>query len=969
MYELTNLIENIRTALAYSESVPPTRLAVYARRYADECAKVNTRLQQCLPHLRNGNIAEAVRLAEASPNIAEMFNLLNFENRQEWTEVCDGLGLDVPPPLAVEVFQELNDAYLQMVPLEPLLKWHRLHALNGSPIRDRLAVLRSLAKADPMNLFWQTVQETFEKARIKELGREVANSLAQKDSLRLQELYREMTAPGWIVAPPPEYRLNICTAVLEEHADEFMQHFAAFNYPGASAAYQAMQQILYANQMAMPVAIEKNIRAAVQWLQDTANSQHFLAQFQEETAKLRDALDGYTPRQTLENLYYALQNTAVQANRIIPQDLDSHYHNRMAYLSRVERNRYGIVITIFAGSILLVAATIVYALMEGSFAEQVAHALATLETIESESRIDDIDLSLQRIKPNVAQSPKIAPVITRLQGMLEKDNDRAKEFERYRMQAELLIEQKPDLDGLRAARSSVDQADRLKRTPQEITLYSDLKSKYDRMFSQLQLETDREFSGQFVAYSQEFNDLPRAANAQFSPDELVDELQVLSANVQNLLSQFPNISDRQKQEGNTLLTSIANRQQSIRQTVTETEGFRQMLSRIRDLPSLERELRNFSTRSPGHPATDDIKNVLDDFSALQVAAEALQELCRNYTTATSDYRRGDYAGLQRTAAELKTRCDVAANQITTIETVFTPAEHVSTLTTVKPIDGSTFRLTESLLKEIARRELYPWIDGENWYYLTRNPLTDAGGIATGRHEYITAFGSSPKPHTLNANNLARNQGNYALLQSKFAGTALLQLDKFTADADAQRDALDIIGGLLVQMNEASGLDPVLKVVLLHSFISEYSAVDAFFADTFQRTARLIQDENLDLATNWMDVESKTVATQRQRAGVLLNRIGNLQPLIDRVKTETNEFRQTVAEATPKFEFAGLLIREDRRWVFSPTVALPSGTGTLIVLQKSGDQVQPVQVGTVRSGAVTLANNINASQCSPVFFMN
>ena len=303
MYELTNLIENIRTALAYSESVPPAKLAGYARRYAEECTKVNTRLQQCLPHLRNGNIAEAVRLAEASPNIAETFNLLHFENRQEWTEICDGLGLDVPPPLAIEVFQELNDAYLQIVPLEPLLKWHRLHALNGSPIRDRLAVLRSLAKADPMNLFWQTDQETFEKARIKELGRDVADALVRKDSLRLQELYRELTAPGWIMAPPAEYRLHICTAVLEEHADELLRHFSAFDYPGVAAAYQSMQQILYAHQMTMPAAIHRSIQAAVQWMHDSATAQQHLARFQHETAELREALDGYTPRQTLENLY------------------------------------------------------------------------------------------------------------------------------------------------------------------------------------------------------------------------------------------------------------------------------------------------------------------------------------------------------------------------------------------------------------------------------------------------------------------------------------------------------------------------------------------------------------------------------------------------------------------------------------------------------------------------------------------
>ena len=170
------------------------------------------------------------------------------------------------------------------------------------------------------------------------------------------------------------------------------------------------------------------------------------------------------------------------------------------------------------------------------------------------------------------------------------------------------------------------------------------------------------------------------------------------------------------------------------------------------------------------------------------------------------------------------------------------------------------------------------------------------------------------------------------------------------------------------MSEAPGLDPILKVVLLSSFLSEYAAVDPFFAEAFQRTVRLIQDDNVDLATNWMDVESRTVASQRQRAGVLLNRIGTLQPLLDRAITDRDEFRQKIAAPTPKFELVGVIIREDRQWTLSPIAALPLDTGTLVVLQKSGDKVQPVPVGTVRNGAVTLASTINVLQCSPVFLV-
>jgi len=364
MADLTNLIESIRTTLAYPDLASPGALQGYAQQYAEECTKLNDRLKQCLPHLRDGNISEAVRLAEAaSPNITETFNLLDFADRQDWIDVCQALSLETPPPLAAGIFQELNDAYLQMASLEPLLKWHRLFARNGSPLRDRLAVLRSIAQADPMNTFWQTDQETFERARIKELEQEVTEVLAQRDMSRLQELYRELTAPGWKMSPPAEYRQKICTAVLEKYADELLKHFSAFNHDRAVMVYQSVQQILGANQMAMPAAVAHNIRAAVQWIQNTADEERNLSQFQQARAQMRSALEADTPRQTLEDLFFTLQNTAVQANQEIPEELELHYRNRVKDMTWSEKYRNGVVIAVVAGALMLMTALFLYVLI------------------------------------------------------------------------------------------------------------------------------------------------------------------------------------------------------------------------------------------------------------------------------------------------------------------------------------------------------------------------------------------------------------------------------------------------------------------------------------------------------------------------------------------------------------------------------------------------------------------------------
>ena len=530
MYQLPTLIEDIRTALTNPGLVAPDKLEEYAQQYAEECAKLNERLRQCVPTLRSGNISEAVRLAEMPPNVIETFNLLDFLGRDEWLGTCDEYGFEPPPPLADNLFQELNDAYLQTSSLEPLLEWQRFHALNGSPLRYRLAVLRSLAKADPMNIDLQNDQETFERARIDELKRDIAEALAKKDAVRLQELYRELTDPGWRITPPKEFLQRICATVLDKQVDELIQHFSAFDYPNAAAVYQSMLNVLRAGQMRMPTAIEKSISAAVQWLQETEGEAQYFSEFQQATEELRESLEGYTSRGELEDLYYVLQNAATRANHVIPQELETYYRSRIDHLTRVERNRYMIVMAIFIGVILLVGTLFVYAMWRDG-----AEARAERRTEE-------------------AQRTEAA----------NREKERAEEFNRFCSEAADRMEQNPDMERLRAVERLFKQADGLKRTPQETNRLTELRSEHSRLRSAAQVAVDREFSEQLLKYRRELNDLPSRENENYSLGELITRLQELDENANILLSESPDISQKQKQAGGDLLRSINTRRQSLR---------------------------------------------------------------------------------------------------------------------------------------------------------------------------------------------------------------------------------------------------------------------------------------------------------------------------------------------------------------------------------------------------------------------
>ncbi|MGL6196793.1 MAG: hypothetical protein ACRC2T_18430, partial [Thermoguttaceae bacterium] len=330
MHEFQLLIENIRTVISFPESSLPGKIQRYARDYAEACTELNRRMQQCIPSIRDGNVAEAVRLAEIPPNLPELYTLLDFPERDEWIDIVSTLAFDIPPAISSDQMRSLNEAYLKCSPLEPLFRWHRLHALNGSSIQSRLAIIRAIKKADPSNPFWSEDQEVFEKARISGLQKEINEATASKNSQAIKSLYNELNQPDWVIAPPKEFTHKLCTAVLDSHAEELRGHFASFDYIRGVKTRDDMQKILLANKMSMPESIAVSIRAAINWLEAMRLQKISQNEYSQCLRDLQEALKDETPQETLERLYYALSQAATKANVDIPEELSELYYAQIS---------------------------------------------------------------------------------------------------------------------------------------------------------------------------------------------------------------------------------------------------------------------------------------------------------------------------------------------------------------------------------------------------------------------------------------------------------------------------------------------------------------------------------------------------------------------------------------------------------------------------------------------------------------
>ncbi|MDR1290783.1 MAG: hypothetical protein LBK06_06245, partial [Planctomycetaceae bacterium] len=943
--------------ISFPETVAPEQIRQYARDYAEASIELNHRMMQCFRHIRNGNIAEGIRLAEMKPNLLEMYISLDFVEREEWIEIVSTLGYNVPPPLPVEQQKELNNAYLNMSPLEPLLRWHRLHALNGSPIRERLTVLRAIAKNDQQNSFWIEDQEAFEKIRIKELDNEIKNAIATNNFAQIQSLYSELSSPDWVISPPSEYRQKLCTIILRSLAEALLKYFNAFSYDEAAAIYAKMQKLLANTNMPMPPEIKQTIRAAVFWLAETQQRNELQKTFNKLASDLNEALDAESPVPVLEQIHYALLNAAVQADTAIPTHLEERYHSQIDSHELQRSRRIKIMVTSAACVCIFVGVLIIWGLNAGNFNRVIAETLVSLEHIETEKRYEDIPGIIQQIEQQhngISGNPQIASAFERLRNLHDDDKKRADEFIRYHTQATKALDKTPELDRQNAeqVKTAVEQAEQLMRTSQEKILFAELKRRYDAASLNLKTKLNAEFNKELETISNDFNNL--CQNTKLTSDEITFQLPKLSLRINTLQQKYADVSQTLKKQSNILQNSITNYETKIKSEFEQNDSFKKLVNKIPKISEYKETLETFIAKYPQHPATADAEEVVNELDDVKVVLDLLRKLVTSYSENAQDIKK-----LQNNSGELLTTLNELSAKISgSPDQLFPPSPYLKMLSEKQSYSQDTFKSAKTLLQSIAQKKVWRWIKKENWYYLIKKPAKP-DKIAS--YDYITTFVSENKPVSIYESEFKPEKvPNYT--QSEFAIEALNKLDNINTDA------VEVVCGLIGNLMKSDDIDPILKYILLESFITDTSAIDPIFAANFERCRDIISTCGVDNQTNWMDVDSKNTIPQRNLAVVTLNRMPNIEQLIEKTKKEHNQFKNLVGKFNLEFEWIGILIQKDHEWNCNIKSDATSKIGTLYIMRKKpDDSILPVQIGNNTESGIQLTGNENLYlQCLPVF---
>lgn len=205
MSDVHELIESIRVTLASAVEPKREELSELHDQLDEHIRVANRRLRECDGLLANGHRSEAIQLAEQEPNLLEFVGFLDFPELHEWNDFVAEHGLKVTPEIQIDVATDLNHAYSDDTPLERYLNKLRVYSLGRAPLRQRIDILRKIAKLDVESPHWQDDLKSYEQVRLRQMQDEFRTADERHDYEKLGELYTELKQTKWSMKPGKQF--------------------------------------------------------------------------------------------------------------------------------------------------------------------------------------------------------------------------------------------------------------------------------------------------------------------------------------------------------------------------------------------------------------------------------------------------------------------------------------------------------------------------------------------------------------------------------------------------------------------------------------------------------------------------------------------------------------------------------------------------------------------------------------------
>lgn len=942
------IVDAIQTILAADSDPDVGELVALSQELAAAVRRVNERLRECDALLHKGLRTEALRKSDEDPSLLELVSLLDFPERDVWTDYLRQFQIPAPPEPLVDMAADLNEAFALEQPLERLLRQHRLLALARNPLPQRIDVMRRIARADRANPVWANDLQTFERARHQQLREEVSAAITRKDAKSLGQLEKELRDPNWQEAPPQplvvravqahtQLRARAARAEMESVEQRLRDAFSDFDVAAARKLRERWNALAAIAQIAPDDPLYELAAPALEWLESDDQKEQEETDYQSSVAQLEHLLDEGGTRLELERLYHRATSNGRQLSPVLQRRLSE----RLRSLEDAARRRSRFLIAGATMVVLLIGSLTAFGLIRQQRAREIAAHTANLQTLIDAGQLTEAERywdGLQQESPDVLEVPEMRQQRAALSTAIHSEQGRQGALSQLLASATQAGIDNPSWSTIPKAYADLERAEQeLAKTDAERARIKEIERKIQQIEARMQREVDEAFLAEFDALKEraakvDRDDLPAIDGLLGQIDHLRQRPHI-SLEYRNLLDPV----------GNSLQTLRATHLQYVRearflQRITRAVGNqRRFLSELeayaKEFPDTSRSA-SFS-RVAGQEAAlwtglDEWNACIEDWSDVDfstIAPEKARPMLERGRKLLADH--GGFPSAERLQPVVDHLARVAARVRQDGTGLHTPLFDVFNNPTVANMymvitgDGRRFYSKSP-----------PKFSDDAWRTVDlKNLNLDRTGIQLFRTEEI-------------ANHWKDDELNFESPQSAFARQSLDLLAELE-ERGWERTFLEMLD-LLYRSKQ---MEPILKLQLTSEILNVASQGSLFFREHFQKHQELIVNSNLDPGVNWIDPADADAVKVRRQAQATLKRMKpprEFSAALDGYLTKLNG-----PDLGPRHTWVGWLYRNrDEKWICEPRLTNPP-SGVLCVVYPGGENGGPklAEIATVRGGEI------------------
>jgi hypothetical protein len=908
--------------------------------FSDACLEANSRLREAAKLLRNGLRSEAIQISEQEPSLLDFVDELDAVHA-DWKSLLMQWGRELPPDLEIEIAAELNAAYSELLPLEQLLRKHRLLAIARAPLIARLKVLRQIVHKDNANSSWTADVISYEHARIQQLRDIITQAIAARDLEYLAELREEVNDSSWTSDVPKEFIQDLDAAHQTEATGEALKHLQEL-VKQIDQAHREMDLDLAIRlrdqwDESVPVAnlatddpLLEAVLESFEWIDQQQDILKEQEAFTQSHNALEDALDRNASQERIETFYHK----AVHFGLPMPEVLQQRYDQRIASIKlQAHRKQFLIVATVTVALLLVAVGIGVYWYLRHTEQVLVGHRDKVQELIDNE-KWDDTIRHFDTLPPSIQRDPEIESHRDFADGKQEENREREQIIQTSFDKAE---KTEPVVPNLHEIQPLVKKLEGLIK-PGELhhnERLDRLKDKIAKARHEHQLQVDKRFAETFEAWTKK---LAKLKNSE--PTDLID-LHQMRRDLAADLAGHPDASNSLRQKGTLLKNELRDIQGSWNQALAEQEAIKAVFKTFGQLIEYQDALQNLVNTHPDTLSATHAQKLIEEEKAWLSVIQWSQywENQRPW----KNLAPGELGVILEDGKDLQGRTVV--NPLS--EAFEERKEYLTTTANRKNVD--TKPVKRFLLQNKLINDVWLVIIADKRYYCPKEPNSKAdqwefeyfvSPIMTrkkkARKNVVEHVGLSPQADfSIECANLFNNLGNG-------------QWDEVFRKASAE---------LCAQNTKGQKIDPILALDMLTRILKTGCEGSYLFHKAFSETVEDIENSNIDLTVLWFLPADEDANAVRQAAQPLFDGLNKNKQFEKQYDAAVHEYKNFCDLPATKIQWVGLLNqRGPNQWSCEPPLP-PDTNGTLMIARTgNNDTAELVKVGTVKAGKTTWTPN-------------